>query len=109
MLCIRDLGTAAWGGVRIHRYEVSRGNSKDAHPWLIDHESKIIRGEACMRAAMSLKDQTMSRTLSSVIPVGERAFYKKAWPSACLKIYCEFFYRTTGFDTGLTLNLQVKT
>ena len=100
-LCMRDLRAATWGGVKIHRYEVSRGNSKDTHPWLIDYESKIIRGEACMRAAMSLKDQGYVPDIVISHPGwGESLFIKEVWPSTCLKIYCEFFYSSTGFDVG---------
>ena len=100
-LCIRDLRAAAWGGVKIHRYEVSRGNSKDTHPWLIDYESKIIRGEACMRAAMSLKDLGYVPDIVISHPGwGESLFIKEVWPTTCLKIYCEFFYRSNGLDVG---------
>ena len=37
---------AMWNGVRILPYGIRRSSSNDAHPWVIDLETKIIRGEA---------------------------------------------------------------
>lgn len=50
-MTIRD-----WFGVTIIPYTVSRGTTPNIHPWVIDFETKVIRAEACMRAALQLKE-----------------------------------------------------
>jgi glycosyltransferase involved in cell wall biosynthesis len=66
-----------------------------------DLETKTIRGEACFRAALKLKAEGYS---PDVIVAhhgwGESLFLKDVWPQARLGIYCEFFYRSQGADTG---------
>ena len=94
----RGLGKTL-SGVRIISYQPSRSSSQTIHPWLSDLETKVIRGEACLRRCLELKD-------SGVIPDliiahhgwGEPMFLKEVWPSSTLALYCEFFYNTSGFD-----------
>ena len=43
-----------WQGVRVTRYASTRGTSKEVHAWLADMETKVIRGEACLAAALGL-------------------------------------------------------
>ena len=108
-LCMRDIQARILEGVTIYRYKLNRGNSKNTHPWLIDYESKIIRGEACMRAAISLRDQGYAPDIVICHPGwGESLFIKEVWPSTRLKIYCEFFYHSTGFDVGFDPEFQSK-
>ena len=104
----RGLGKTL-SGVRIISYQPSRSSSQTIHPWLSDLETKVIRGEACLRRCLELKD-------SGVIPDliiahhgwGEPMFLKEVWPSSTLALYCEFFYNTSGFDLLLILNFQVN-
>ena len=42
-------------GVRNITYKVARGSSSAIHPWIADFETKVIRGDACYRAAQDLK------------------------------------------------------
>ena len=94
----RGLGKTL-SGVRIISYQPSRSSSQTIHPWLSDLETKVIRGEACLRRCLELRD-------SGVIPDliiahhgwGEPMFLKEVWPSSTLALYCEFFYNTSGFD-----------
>lgn len=44
-------------GVRLHLYKVARGSSRNIHPWAVETETKVLRGEACARAALALKAQ----------------------------------------------------
>ncbi len=46
-----------WQGVRLVPYAASRGTSPTVHPWVSDFETKIIRAEACFRAARELRAQ----------------------------------------------------
>jgi glycosyltransferase involved in cell wall biosynthesis len=90
-----------WHGVRLVSYGLSRGNAKEAHPWTIDFESKVIRGEACLKAALALKDQGYTPEVIVAHPGwGESLFLKEVWPEAKLKLYCEFFYHSQGADVG---------
>lgn len=88
-------------GVQIFSYSVSRGSSKNIHPWIADLETKVIRGEACLRAALNLKSAGFQADLIVAHHGwGEPMFLKQVWPSAKLALYCEFFYNTSGFDFG---------
>ena len=90
-----------WNGVKLIHYSLDRGNAKEAHPWTVDFESKVIRGEACLRAALALKKQGYTPEVIAAHPGwGESLFLKEVWPEAKLKLYCEFFYDARGADVG---------
>jgi len=90
-----------WNGVKLIHYSLDRGNAKEAHPWAVDFESKVIRGEACLRAALALKKQGYTPEVIAAHPGwGESLFLKEVWPEAKLKLYCEFFYQVRGADVG---------
>ena len=90
-----------WNGVKLIHYSLDRGNAKEVHPWTVDFESKVIRGEACLRAALALKKQGYTPEVIAAHPGwGESLFLKEVWPEAKLKLYCEFFYHARGADVG---------
>lgn len=90
-----------WNGVKLTPYSLNRGNAKEAHPWTVDFESKVIRGEACQRAALELSKQGYIPDVIVAHPGwGESLFLKEVWPEAKLKLYCEFFYHARGADVG---------
>lgn len=90
-----------WQGVRIETYSTTRGSTANIHPWLADLETKVIRGEACFRAAQTLKREGYTPDVIVAHPGwGESLFLKQLWPQARLGIYCEFFYQEEGADTG---------
>ncbi|MDB2376353.1 glycosyltransferase family 4 protein [Gammaproteobacteria bacterium] len=90
-----------WNGVKLIPYSLNRGNAKEAHPWTVDFESKVVRGEACLRAALNLKKQDYTPDVIVAHPGwGESLFLKQVWPTAKLKLYCEFFYHACGADVG---------
>ena len=100
-LILTEAVTQQWNGVRLVSYGLSRGNAKEAHPWTVDFESKVIRGEACMHAALNLKKQGYTPDVIVAHPGwGESLFLKQVWPEAKLKLYCEFFYHARGADVG---------
>lgn len=49
------IGGAGLPEVEMIRYHPARGSSRNIHPWAVDFETKIIRGEACAAAAVRLK------------------------------------------------------
>lgn len=87
--------------LKVVRYKAARGTTKAIHPWVIDIETKVIRGEAAFRAALALKKQGFEPDLILAHPGwGESLFLKDVWPHAKMIIYCEFHYAATGQDVG---------
>ena len=61
----------------------------------------MIRGEACFRAALQLREQGFQPDVIIAHPGwGESLFLKQVWPQARLGLYCEFYYLLQGGDIG---------
>jgi glycosyltransferase involved in cell wall biosynthesis len=100
-LTMQDTPATEWQGVRLVRYGVGRGSTPGVHPWVTDIETKTLRGEACLNAALQLRKNGFTPDLIIAHPGwGESLFIKEAWPRARLGIYCEFFYQPHGADVG---------
>jgi glycosyltransferase involved in cell wall biosynthesis len=100
-LTMRTGQPAVWQGVSLIPYGVSRGTTPNVHPWVSDFETKTIRGEACFRRLVALRDQGLQPDLIIAHPGwGESLFVKDVWPRVRLGIYCEFFYHPQGADVG---------
>lgn len=98
-LCIEN--NPAPPGVRVLRYTPKRGNTPNVHPWLLDTETKVIRGEACFQAAQQLRAQGYLPDLICAHPGwGEALFIKEIWPHVPLLSYFEFYYHAHGRDVG---------
>ncbi len=88
-------------GIQTSRYKINRGSTKDIHPWLIDLETKTIRGEAAYYAALQLKHQGYYPDIIFAHPGwGESLFLKDVWPAAKLLVYCEYYYHVNDGDVG---------
>ncbi len=100
-LTINRADGSDWNGVRIVAYQVSRSSTREIHPWVADFETKIIRGEACLRAAADLKARGFEPDVIIAHPGwGESLFLRDLWGRARLGIYCEFYYSAEGLDLG---------
>lgn len=100
-MTMRPVEERVWQGVELAHYRVSRGSTPKVHPWVSDFETKTIRAEACLRAAISLKSSGFSPDVIVAHPGwGESLFLKEVWPNTKLGIYCEFFYQAKGGDVG---------
>ena len=98
-----------WQGVKLVPYSASRGTTANIHPWVSDFETKAIRGEACFKAALQMKQQGFSPdVIIAHHGWGESLFLKEVWPQARLAIYCEFFYHPTGADVGFDPEFPAK-
>lgn len=83
------------------RYRVKRGNTPNIHPLILESESKILRAEACAKAAAEMKRQGFIPDLICAHPGwGEALFLKEIWPHSPLLCYQEYFYPTTDLDCG---------
>lgn len=90
-----------WRGLRYLRYPIGRGSTRGIHPWVVDLETKVIRGQACYRAARKLQEAGFSPdVIVAHSGWGESLFLKQVWPQARLHLYCEFYYRDSGADYG---------
>lgn len=100
-LCITPDQGFSSPGIQIHAYKTDRGTTPNIHPWLMDLETKVIRAEACFRAAMKLKESAYKPDLIIAhIGWGETLFIKEVWPDCKLAIYGEFYYHAKGADVG---------
>ena len=75
-LTLRVKKPVTWAGVEVLPYAVARSTGSRGHPWLIDLESKVIRGEACFRA------------VRSAMPIGQGCIFWGAFPIAILSACC---------------------
>ena len=83
------------------RYSLSQGNTQGVHRWVMEMETKAIRGEGCARAADELKAKGFTPDLICAHPGwGEALFLKAVWPDTPLLCYQEFFYNPNGFDSN---------
>jgi glycosyltransferase involved in cell wall biosynthesis len=100
-LTMQKVKPGVWNGIRIVPYAANRSTSAQVHPWVSDFETKAIRGDACMRACVSLQSAGFEPDVIIAHPGwGESMFVKLVWPKARLGIYCEFYYRVEGADLG---------
>jgi glycosyltransferase involved in cell wall biosynthesis len=100
-LTMRRHHAAHWQGVQWLTYGAQRGSTPGIHPWVADFESKVIRGEACFRAAWGLRQNGYTPDLIIAHPGwGEGLFLKQVWPTAQLGMYCEYHYQAEGGDVG---------
>ena len=98
-----------WQGVKLVYYGASRGTTPNVHPWVADFETKTIRGEACFKAALQMKEAGFEPdVIIAHHGWGESLFIKDVWPKAKLAIYCEFFYHPEGADVGFDLEFPPK-
>ena len=100
-MTMQKIEVKSWQGVELVPFTTSRGTTPNIHPWVSDFETKTIRGEACFRAGLKMKEQGFyPDVIIAHHGWGESLFLKEIWPNAKLGIYCEFFYHSSGFDVG---------
>jgi len=92
-----------WQGVKVIPYKITGKPSQGLHPWLVDFETKLLRGHACYSAAMALKKRGYNPdVILAHHGWGESLFLKDVWPGARLGLYCELYhindYPFVGFD-----------
>ena len=82
-----------WNGVQVIPYGLPKRSGQNLHPWLVDLDTKVTRGEACWRAARDLKDKGFMPDLILAHPGwGESMFLHDVWPEARIGLYCELYH-----------------
>ncbi len=83
-----------WNGVRVLPYALPKRPAQQTHPWLIDLDTKVTRGEACWRAA---RDLAAGGYVPDLILAhhgwGESMFLRDLWPGARMALYCELYHQ----------------
>ena len=103
VVAISTRGHAAmlWQGVKVIPYSIKRGSGREVHPWVVDLETKVIRGEAAFHHALALRQKGFHPDVILAHPGwGESLFLQQVWPQAKLAIYAEYFYQSSGGDVG---------
>ena len=96
-----------WKNIQQVSYATRRDSSTEIHPWVNDIEAKVIRAEACFKAALQLRSKGFQPDIIIAHPGwGESLFLKDVWPKSKLGIYCEFFYHAQGLDTDFDKEFQ---
>lgn len=96
-----DKELTIWNGVSMYYYKPSQGSTKGIHPWMVDVETKVIRGEALFHKALQMKEVGYNPDLIVAHPGwGESIFIKEVWPNSKLALYSEFFYQAHGGDVN---------
>ena len=100
-LSMKEFRGNEWNGIPVKLHKPTRSSSKIIHPWVGDFETKIIRAESAYRSMLAMKQDGYTPDIVIAHPGwGEAIFVKEVWPETKLGIYCEFFYKSEGADTG---------
>ena len=73
----------------------------EAHPWLVDVDAQVRRGQVVARALQQLRDKGVAFDVIVAHPGwGEAMFVKDVFAATPLLTYFEFFYAASGADVG---------
>lgn len=101
------------GNVRWLRYPTPQPHGAATHPYLQRMEASVRRGQAVVRACLTLREQGFEpEVVVAHSGWGETMFLRDVVPRTAILSYCEMFYRSDGQDTGYipetTLDLNGK-
>lgn len=90
-----------WQGVALWPYSIEGGPTPQQHPWLLDFEAKVVRGQACFKVLQTMRAQGYQPdVVLAHFGWGEALFVKDVWPDTKLGVYGEFYYQPQGGDVG---------
>ena len=99
-LGINDNKSRLPSGLKYYRYSITKGTTDGIHALASEIETKIIRGEACARAAHKLKLEGFTPDIICCHPGwGESLFLRDVWPNIPILAYQEFYYSSYASDT----------
>jgi glycosyltransferase involved in cell wall biosynthesis len=89
------------GATKVERWAVDRPSTPGLLPLATRVEADMIRGRVAAQAALRLRDEGFTPDLIIGHPGwGETMFLKEVFPNAKQILHAEFFYRSSGADTG---------
>lgn len=89
------------GDTKVERWAIDRPSTPGLLPLATRVEADMIRGRVAAQAALRLRDEGFTPDLIIGHPGwGETLFLKEVFPNAKQILHAEFFYRSTGADTG---------
>lgn len=95
--------------LKIHPYQLERGNGTDVHPLALETESKVLRGEAVAKVANDLRSQGLQPDLIIGHPGwGDLLFLADVWPDVPQLHYLEFFHGVPGTDHDIDDSLAME-
>lgn len=95
-------------GIEVEAYAIARASTPGVHRWIAHFESKVIRGEACFRGALALRERGLVPDVVVAHPGwGEPLMLREVWPTARIGLYCEFHYAPRGLDVGFDPEFRV--
>ncbi len=93
--------------MRVVRYQPARATSREIQPWVAEFETKVIRGEACAKAMLQLRESGFTPEVVIAHPGwGESLFVKDVFPSVKLINLLEFHYASKQRDLDFDAELQ---
>ncbi|WP_296762747.1 glycosyltransferase [Sediminimonas sp.] len=112
-LTLRVSEPTTWNGVRVLPYSLPKRHAQKLHPWLVDLDTKLVRGEACFDAAVTLRERGFSPDVIVAHPGwGESMFLRDVWPGARIGLYYELYHRSDDghldFDPEFSSRLGAK-
>lgn len=88
-----------WQGISVTCYDIQALATTHQHPWVTEFQTKVIRGEAALRAMLALQKRGVNPDIVVAHPGwGEALFVRQVWPHCKLGLYAEFFYQSDGTD-----------
>ena len=97
-------------GIKLERYELTRGSSNTAHAFAVRFEADCIRAEAAAKAAdRLLRAGFRPDVIVAHIGWGESLMLRDVWPDAKIIAYCEFYYRSHGLDVNFDAEFETET
>lgn len=98
---VQKTGLSHWQGVDLWPYSIEGKPTPQRHPWLLDFEAKVVRGQACFNVLQTMRAQGYRPdVVLAHFGWGEALFVKDVWPDTKLAIYGEFYYQAQGGDVG---------
>jgi glycosyltransferase involved in cell wall biosynthesis len=95
--------------IPVINYKLKRGNGRDSHPWSVETETKVLRGEAAAITAEQMRRNGYKPDLILGHPGwGELLFLDRIWPGVPQLHYVEFCYDQPGTDLEFGDSLQPR-
>ncbi len=93
-LTLRVKKAINWSGIRVLPYSLPDRSGQNTHPWLLDLDTKVTRGEACYREALKVREAGFNPDLILAHPGwGEAMFLRDVWPDTRIGLYCELYHQ----------------